>query len=67
VDDHVVCHWKGTGTHQGEFAGLAPTGNSIALEGISIFTCRNGKIIEQVISYDFLGMLKQMGASTIPT
>lgn len=67
VDDHVVCHWEGTGTHQGEFAGVAPTGKSITIEGISIFTCRNGKIVEQIISYDLLGMLKQMGATTIPT
>jgi hypothetical protein len=35
VDDHVVCHWEGNGTHQGELAGLAPTGKSITIEGIS--------------------------------
>jgi len=45
----------------------SPTARSIRVEGISIFTCRNGKIVEQVICYDVLGMLQQMGATTIPT
>jgi predicted ester cyclase len=66
VDDHIVCHWEGNGTHQGEFAGVAPTGRPVRVEGISIFTCRDGKIVEQVICYDVLGMLQQMGATTIP-
>jgi predicted ester cyclase len=65
--DHIVCHWEGNGTHQGDFAGNAPTGRPVRVEGISIFTCRNGKIVEQVICYDVLGMLQQVGATTIPT
>jgi len=67
MGDHIVCHWEGTGTHQGEFVGLAPTGRPVTVEGISIFTCRDGKILEQIITYDVLGMLQQMGATTIPT
>ena len=39
----------------------------VRVEGISIFTCRQGKIVEQIITYDVLGMLQQMGATTIPT
>ena len=66
VDDHVVCHWEGIGTHQGEFLGVTPTGRSVRVEGISIFTCRNGKIVQLIITYDVLGMLQQVGASTIP-
>ena len=67
VGDQVICHWEGTGTHQGEFAGVAPTGKTIRVEGISIFTCRNGKIVEQIISYDVLALLRQIGATQIPT
>jgi predicted ester cyclase len=65
--DDIVCHWEGNGTHQGDFAGNAPTGRPVRVEGISIFTCRNGKIVEQRICYDVLGMLQQVGATTIPT
>jgi len=64
VGDQIVCYWRGTGSFQGEFAGMAPNGNPFTLDGISIFTCRNGKIVEQIISYDLLGMLKQMGFPT---
>ena len=67
VDDHIVCHWEGIGTHQGDFAGNAPTGRPVRVEGISIFTCRNGAIVEQAICYDVLGMLQQVGATTIPS
>jgi predicted ester cyclase len=67
LDDHIVCHFEGSGTHQGELAGVAPTGKPITIEGISIFTCRNGKIVEQIISYDLLGMLQKMGATAIPS
>ena len=67
VDDYIVCHWEGNGTHQGEFAGIAPTGRPVRVEGISIFTCRDGKIIELTICYDVLGMLQQVGATSIPT
>jgi predicted ester cyclase len=65
--DQIVTQWEAVGTHQGEWAGIAPTGNTLTITGISIFTCSNGKIVEQVIAYDLLGMLRQMGATTIPT
>jgi predicted ester cyclase len=66
VDDDVVCHWKGKGTHQGDFGGVAPTGKSVTVEGIGIFTCRNGKIVHLIITYDVLGILQQVGAVTFP-
>jgi predicted ester cyclase len=66
VGDQIVTQWQAVGTHHGEYAGIKPTGNEITMSGISIFTCRNGKIVEQVIEYDVVGMLRQMGATTIP-
>lgn len=64
--DTIVTTWEATGTHQGEFAGIAPTGNSMTITGIAIHTCRDGKIVEQIIEYDFVGLLRQMGATTLP-
>ena len=37
IGDNIVTRWEGIGTHQGEWAGIAPTGNSISVSGISIF------------------------------
>ena len=67
VGEEVVAHWRGTGTHQGDFAGNAATGRTVTVEGISMFTCRGGRIVEQRISYDVLGMLQQVGATSIPS
>ena len=65
--DSIVTRWEATGSHHGEFAGITPTGKSMTITGISILTCRDGKIVEQIIEYDFVGLLRQMGATTLPT
>ena len=66
IGDNIVTRWEATGTHHGEYAGITPTGKSMTISGISIFTCRDGKIVEQIIEYDFVGLLRQMGATTLP-
>ena len=63
VDDHVVTHWSCRGTHEGELLGLKPTGRTIEIEGISIFRLEDGRIAEQTLVWDALGMLTQLGAS----
>ena len=45
--DKVVTRWRATGTHQGEFRGIAPTGNRIEVTGIGIFRfSEEGKVVE---------------------
>jgi steroid delta-isomerase-like uncharacterized protein len=44
--DKVVTRWIARGTHQGEFAGIPPTGKSITLTGIHIHRVADGKIVE---------------------
>ncbi len=53
--------WKATGTHQGDFEGIAPTGKSVSIEGISIFCALDGQILEEFASWDRLKMLQQLG------
>jgi predicted ester cyclase len=61
--DQVVTRWKATGTHQGEFFGVTPTGNRIEMSGIQIDRFdENGKMVEEWPEYDLLGAMKQMGA-----
>jgi len=61
--DKVVTRYTATGTHEGEFFGVAPTGNRIEMSGIQIDRFdENGKMVEEWPEYDLLGAMKQMGA-----
>jgi len=60
--DMLVVSWVITGTHKGEFWGVAPTNKKISLEGITINHITNGKIMDSEVSMDALGLMRQMGA-----
>ncbi|MFC9836575.1 ester cyclase [Rhodococcus sp. NPDC127530] len=60
--DRVVVRWTGTGTHVGEMNGIAPTGNKIRVDAISIHRLADGKIAETWQVWDTLGFLQQLGA-----
>ena len=64
--DQVVVRMKVSGTHQGEFMGIPPTGRTISMGSIDFIRCRDGQIIEQWVDYDGLGMLQQLGALPMP-
>ena len=61
-DDDVAIAYTLTGTHQGEFQGIAPTGRSIEVRGVQIGRFENGQIVERWGSSDELGILRQLGA-----
>jgi steroid delta-isomerase-like uncharacterized protein len=61
-DDHVVVAYTLTGTHDGEFHGIAPTGKKIEINGIQIGRFEDGKIVERWGSSDELGIFTQLGA-----
>ena len=62
--EKVVSRYTASGTHQGEFFGVAPTGKRIEMSGIQIdrFDEESGKMVEEWPEYDMLGAMKQMGA-----
>src|ERR687886_2628711 len=61
--DEVVTRWTASGTHEGEFFGVAPTGNRIEMSGIQIDRFdESGKMVEEWPEYDLLGAMRQMGA-----
>ncbi len=61
--DKVVARNTVTGTHQGEYMGLPPTGKSITYREIFIFRVVNGRIAETWGVVDVLSQLKQLGAA----
>ena len=60
-DEHVTVAYTLTGTHQGPFQGIAPTGRSIEITGVQLARFEDGEIVERWGSSDELGILKQLG------
>jgi len=60
--DRVVVRWTGSGTHIGEMNGIAPTGQPIRVDAISIHRMENGQIAETWEVWDTLSFLQQIGA-----
>jgi steroid delta-isomerase-like uncharacterized protein len=64
--DKVWTHIKGTGTHKGEFRGLAPTGKKVTWEAVSVWRIVNGKIVEMWIALaDESDFIRQLGMGIV--
>lgn len=64
--DKVVGRGVMTGTHRGEFLGVAATGRSVTWTGMRIFTVKEGKVTEGWINLDLLSVMQQVGAFPAP-
>jgi steroid delta-isomerase-like uncharacterized protein len=64
--DKAVVRWTVTGTHQGEFGGIPPTGKVVARAGVAIYRLVNGKIAENWLFADDLDFMQQLGALPTP-
>lgn len=60
--DRVVTRWTASGTHQGEFAGIPPTGKQAEVSGIAITRVAGGKFVEGWTNWGVYGLLQQLGA-----
>ncbi|MGH8604627.1 MAG: ester cyclase [Gammaproteobacteria bacterium] len=59
--DKVALRWSAYGTHKGKLLSIAPTGKSMRITGQAIYSIVAGKIEEDWINADTLGMLQQLG------
>jgi predicted ester cyclase len=60
--DTVVARWTLTGTHQGSFLGIAPTGRRIRIAGMSLDHLQDGMLVSGFDGWDNLGLRQQLGA-----
>ncbi|MBA3803810.1 MAG: ester cyclase, partial [Acidimicrobiia bacterium] len=60
-DENVAFAYRITGTHQGEFQGIAPTGQRVDARGMQISRFVDGRITERWGSSDEAGIIKQLG------
>ncbi|HKY54458.1 MAG TPA: ester cyclase [Anaerolineales bacterium] len=63
--DKVITRGYFTGTHKGDFQGIPPTGKQIKVKYIDVWRVENGKLVENWVQMDQLGLMQQLGV--IPT
>lgn len=61
-DENVALAYRITGTHQGEFQGVAATGRCIDARGVQISRFVDGKVSERWGSSDDAGIMNQLAA-----
>jgi predicted ester cyclase len=66
IGDKVVTRWTYHAVHRGEFQGLPPTGKQVTMTGITILRITGGKIVENTVELDQLGLLRQLGVVPPP-
>jgi steroid delta-isomerase-like uncharacterized protein len=57
----VITRFSSRGTHKGNFEGVAPTGKSCKVTGITISRFSDGKLVEAWVQTDALGLMQQLG------
>lgn len=64
--DKVVLRASQTGTHEGEFMGIEPTGKTVEISGVVIGRINDGKAVEQWPQLDMMGLMQQLGVVEAP-
>ena len=60
-EDNVWIHVKITGTHTGEYRGIAPTGKKYVMMAVPSYRIVDGKIVEGWSVWNPLDLFKQLG------
>lgn len=60
--DKVVTRFTWTGTHQGAFMRIPPTGREVKVKGVAIDRIVDGRMTDSRLLMDTLSLLQQLGA-----
>ena len=60
--DLVAARYLVQGTHRGEFLGIPGSGRQVTIQAAESYRLSGGKIAEQWVVMDALGLLQQLGA-----
>ena len=61
VSEKSAAHFTMRGTHKGSFLGNPYTGRSVVVQGMIFVRTENGRIVEDWLLIDQLGILQQLG------
>jgi len=63
LDGDLLARLWATGTHQGAFLGLAPSGQRVSVSAFEAWRLRDARCAEQWLHLDLLELLHQLGAA----
>jgi len=61
-EDKVAILWRMRSKHIGEWQGIKATNKDVSLKGMTLFTMKDGKIVDAAAISDALSLLTQLGA-----
>ena len=64
--DVVVVEFTGSGTHDGDFMGIAPTGRKVTVPVCNVMEIRDGKVYAEREYMDMLNLTQQLGVAPVP-
>jgi steroid delta-isomerase-like uncharacterized protein len=64
--DKVATRGSFTGTHQGAFMGIPATGKQVNVAYCDMWRVENGKLVENWVQLDMLGLMQQLGVVPAP-
>ena len=64
--DKVSARFTMRGSHKGELRGIAPSGKEVTMTGIDMIRLSEGKMVEDRVEVDQLGMMQQLGVIPSP-
>jgi steroid delta-isomerase-like uncharacterized protein len=64
--DQAAARLTHTATHLGPFMGIPPTGRAATITATGIFRIQDGRLIENHVIFDALGLLRQLGVVPEP-
>lgn len=62
----TALRWHMTGTHEGDFRGMPASGNTVTMQGVSLFRLEEGQIAEIWINENDLGLIEQIQKEANP-
>jgi len=66
LDDGVLVEGVITGTHDGEWAGIPPTGREVNIPVAGIFEFDDDRLVCEKVHLDTAALLSQVGAAIVP-